>query len=57
MVLIAITKSQTCLMFVIDKDGEPIGVTSYGLHAIEERAPIAFVSGLENLNLKMEPLK
>lgn len=57
MVLIAITKSQSCLMLVIDKDGEPVGVTSYGLHAIEERAPIAYVRGLEDLNLTMEPLK
>ena len=56
MVLIAITKNCTALLLVIDKDGEPVGVTSYGLHAIEERAPIAFVRGLEELSLMMEPL-
>ena len=56
MVLIAITPSQGALMLVIDKEGQPIGVTSYGIHAIEERAPIAFVRGLDDLNLTMEPL-
>lgn len=56
MVLVAITKNNACLMLVIDKEGDPIGVTSYGLHAIEERAPIAFVRGLEELHLAMEPL-
>lgn len=56
MVLIAITKKQGALMLVIDKDGDPVGVTSYGLHAIEERAPIAFVPGLEDLVFTMEAL-
>lgn len=57
MVLFAITEKQACLMLVIDKDGNPVGVTSYGLHAIEDRAPVAFVSGLEDLNLTMQPLR
>lgn len=56
MVLVAITAKQSCLMLVIDKDGEPVGVTSYGLHAIEDRAPIAFVPGLADLTFNMEPL-
>lgn len=62
MVLIAITpdmgviRGQSALMLVINKDGDPIGVTSYGVHAIEERAPIAFVRGLDQLDLTMEPL-
>lgn len=56
MVLLAITEKQSCLMIVIDKEGKAIGVTSYGLHYIEERAPIAFVRGLDELNLTMEPL-
>lgn len=54
MVLIAVTKKQSALLLVIDKEGEPVGVTSYGLHAIEDRAPIAFVRGLDDLNLTME---
>lgn len=56
MVLIAITASQSALMLVIDKDGNPVGVTSYGLHAIEERAPIAFVRGLDEMVFQMEAL-
>jgi len=56
MVLIAITARQRALMLIIDKDGEPIGVSSYGLHAIEERAPVAYVRGLDQLDLTMEPL-
>ncbi|WWT39927.1 hypothetical protein [Microcystis phage Mwe-JY08] len=56
MVLLAITAKQGALMLVIDKDGEPVGVTSYSLHAIEERAPIAFVPGLADLTFNMEPL-
>lgn len=57
MVLMAITKANAALMLIIDKDGEPIGVTSYGLHAIEERTPIAFVRGLEEMSLMMEPVQ
>ena len=56
MVLIAVTKASSALLLVIDKEGEPVGVTSYGLHAIEERAPIAFVRGLDEMNLQMEAL-
>lgn len=56
MVLIAITKNNAALMLVIDREGDPIGVTSYGLHAIEERVPVAFVAGLNELSLMMEPL-
>lgn len=57
MVLLAITAKQICLMLILDREGEPVGVTSYGLHAIEDRAPIAFVPGLDEMNLTMEPLK
>jgi hypothetical protein len=56
MVLIAITQKESALLLVIDKDGEPVGVTSYGLHAIEERAPIAFVPGMDSLHFQMQPL-
>lgn len=56
MVLIAITKAGSALLLVIDKEGEPVGVTSYGLHAIEERAPIAYVRGLDEMEFQMESL-
>lgn len=57
MVLLAITETRSALLLVIDRCGNPIGVTSYGLHAIEERTPIAFVRGLDELNLVMEPIR
>lgn len=56
MVLLAVTEKQTGLMLVIDKDGNPVGVTAYGIHAIEDRAPIAFVPGLADLTFEMQPL-
>lgn len=57
MILLAITEKQSALMLVIDNEGNPIGVTSYGVHYIEERAPIAFVRGLDSLSLTMEALQ
>lgn len=56
MVLLAITEKSLCLMLIIDKNGDPVGVTSYGLHAVEGRAPIAFVTGLDGMTFNMEPL-
>jgi len=56
MVLLAITASGSALLLVIDKDGNPMGVTSYGLHTMEERAPIAFVRGLDEMEFQMEAL-
>ena len=56
MVLLATTEQGSALMLVIDKDGNPVGVTSYAIHAIEERAPIAFVRGIAEMSFDMEPL-
>ncbi len=56
MVILALTDKGAALMLVIDKEGQPIGVTAYGRHAIEDRAPIAFVPGLADLELEMQPL-
>lgn len=44
------------LLVVIDKDGQPIGVNSYGLHYIQEQQPIAFVDGLEAMEFTMRSL-
>jgi len=57
MVLIAITKMNSALLLVIDRNGDPTGVTSYGLHTIEERSLIAFVPGLEDLTFTMESVR
>jgi hypothetical protein len=56
MVLLAITAKNDCLMLVIDRNGDPIGVTSYGGHSIEERAPIAYVPGMDEMNFTMQAL-
>lgn len=61
-VLIAITKPKenwngpAGLLLVIDKEGNPQGVNSYGMHAVENMQPIAFVDGLDALNLTMRSL-
>lgn len=60
-VLIAITKQRdysgpSGLLLVINKEGEPVGINSYGMHVIENQQPIAFVEGLEGMNLTMRSL-
>lgn len=61
-VLIAITtpkesyQGAAALLLVIDKQGNPVGVNSYGLHSIEAMQPIAFVDGLDALSLTMRSL-
>lgn len=63
MLLIAIAEGRMAmcgplaLMLVIDNEGNPVGVTSYGLHAIEQRSPIAFVPGLSDLTFTMEAIR
>ena len=61
-VLLAITtpKEEWCgamgLLLVINKQGDPVGVNSYGMHYIEDLQPIAFVEGLEDLTLIMRSI-
>ena len=62
MVLLAVTEPKDCysgrsaLMLVIDKDGEPVGCTSYGLHYFDDKMPIAFADGVEDIDLRVRPL-
>jgi hypothetical protein len=61
-VLIAITEPREQwlgamgLMLVINKEGKPVGVNSYGMHYIEDLQPIAFVEGIEELTLIMRSI-
>lgn len=61
-ILIAITEPSDCysgrtgLMLTVDKEGKPRGVTSYGMHYIEDLSPIAFVDGIEEIDLTMRSL-
>lgn len=61
MVLIAITakgeyRDPTGIMLVIDKEGNPVGCSSYGMHYVGDLAPIAFVEGLDELTLLMRSI-
>jgi hypothetical protein len=56
MVLIAITDNSAGLMLVITKAGKPKGITQYGIGYLEERCPIAFVDGLDDLELTMRSI-
>lgn len=44
------------LMLTVDKTGKPRGVTSYGMHYINDLSPIAFVDGIEEMDLTMRSL-
>lgn len=44
------------LMMIVDNQGRPRGVTSYGIHALEERTAIGFVDGLEDLTFEIKSL-
>ncbi len=49
LVLIAITESGLHLFLTLDREGNPVGITQYLSHAIEDRFPVGFVEGLEDL--------
>lgn len=61
-ILLAITEpreswqGQAALLLVVDKGGKPVGVNSYGMHAVEAMQPIAFVDGLDEMSLTMRSL-
>jgi hypothetical protein len=56
MVLMAITEGETCLLIVVDKHGNPVGITNYGMHSLDERMPIAFCEGLDALEFRIRNL-
>ena len=41
------------LMLIVDKNGQPCGVDSYALHYLEDKCPIAFAEGIEDIDLTM----
>lgn len=47
-------RTASCL--ILSKEGEIVGATSYGIHYFEEKAPIAFIDGLEEMELVMRSL-
>lgn len=44
------------LCLTVDKFGKPRGVTSYGVHYFEDKQPIAFCEGCEDINLSVRSL-
>lgn len=62
MILLAVTdpkeqwRGSSGLMLVIDKQGNPTGVSSYGMSRVEELQPIAFVEGIEDMQFTMRSL-
>lgn len=62
MIIIAITESYSdctgrkALMLVVNKDGKPVNTSSYGAHYLRDKCPIAFVDGLDDLELRMRSL-
>lgn len=65
MILLAITEpiperydsiGRQALMLVVDTEGRPRGVTNYGIHYFEGKCPIAFVDGINDIDLTMRSL-
>lgn len=61
-VLIAIYEPQdpytgtTCIMLAITKEGIICGSTTYAMHYVRDLSPIAFVEGLDQIDLTMRSL-
>ena len=49
-------EGRKALMIIINKEGEPVGVTQYSLSYIEEKCPIAFVEAMDDIDLTMRSL-
>lgn len=43
-------------MLTVNREGEPVGVTSYALSYIDDLSPIAFVEGIEDIDLTMRSI-
>lgn len=61
-ILIAITEprdsytGRSGLMLTVNREGQPVGCTSYAMHYIDDLSPIAFVDGIEDIDLTMRSL-
>lgn len=61
-ILIAITEprdsytGRSGLMLTVNREGQPVGVTSYAMHYVEDLSPIAFVDGIEDIDLTMRSI-
>jgi len=55
-VIVSITQENTAICLQISKHGDIVGATRYGIHVFRDRAPIAFVEGLDELELPMRSI-
>ena len=51
-VVVALTETG-CVMLTVNRDGEVIGASCYGRHYIQEKIPMAFCDGLEELSFNI----
>lgn len=45
-----------CILLTIDKSGQIVGCTKYGMHYLEDLTPIAFVEDLEGMTFNLRSL-
>ena len=61
-IVIAITEpkdryqGRMALCLTVDKDGDPRGVSAYGVHYFEDKMPIAFCDGADEISLNVRSL-
>jgi hypothetical protein len=55
-IIFAITKDRMALIITVDRDGEIISCCSYGVSYFEDKQPIAFVDGFDQLEFVMRSL-
>jgi hypothetical protein len=56
MVILAFTKDETALLFVLNKDGDPVGITQYAASSMADRMPIGFVHGINEMSFDVVPI-
>lgn len=54
-VIVALTDTG-CVMLTVDKDGNVVAASCYGRHYIQEKTPIAFCDGIEELSFNIRSL-
>ena len=55
MVIVSVT-NEMCTVLSITKDGEIVTGSNYGSHYFDDKCPIAYCAGLEDLNFEIQSL-
>lgn len=56
MMVIVSIEGTGCTTLTINKDGNIVSGSNYGLHYFEEKCPIAYCAGLENLSFDVNTI-